>query len=77
LAAVPSMGFGKAGDGPPQRRLGEPIGNPAAQNAAAQGALTGDNQDRAMSFALRAHDESGERQPGAVLVKTMKIDERG
>src|SRR5271165_2522232 len=72
-----SVGLGKARDDLAERRLGEPLRNPAAKDAVAQSALAGDHQDGAAVFGEAAQQEGGEDAAGAALIEAVQVDGRG
>ncbi len=69
FAAVAAVGFGDAGDVVAQRRLGQPVGDPASQHPVAADALAGDHQHRAPAVVDRAdrrsHVARRGRRPGS------------
>ncbi len=70
-----TMRLGKAGDDGPEGRVAQPLGDPAAKNAIAQGALAGDHHHGAPVFRPAAQDESGENLSRLILIEAVQVDD--
>jgi hypothetical protein len=73
-AAMASMSLGYAGHQVPERRLGQPLRNPAPQNAIAERALACDHENGPFAVARGSHDKRRQGRASAILSQAVQVD---